>query len=174
MAGYQLTHAELETLWILGGGSPDTADVAAAVAQAESGGCQYALAGPVDIRPVRACRWRITNGENSCGFWQINLRAHPQYSAPSIFAQDVNASAAVAISSDGTDWTPWSTYTSGAYTQYLSGQGPQNIYTGTPLATGQHQVSSAWGQWMRALGVHAPAELRGVRAARSRIRKAVR
>ena len=174
MPSYQLTHAQLEELWLLGGGSPDSADTAAAVAQAESGGCQYALAGPVDIRPVRACFWRVTTRENSCGFWQINLKAHPQYSAPSIFAQDVNASAAVAISSDGTDWSPWTTYTSGAYKQYLTGAGPPVVYTGAPLASGQHQVSQAWGQWMRSLGVLAPHDLRTVRAARSRIRKAVR
>ena len=174
MPSYQLTHAQLEELWLLGGGSPDTADTAAAIAQAESGGCQYALAGPTDIRPVRACFWRITTLENSCGFWQINLRAHPQYSAPSIFAQDVNASAAVAISKDGTDFAPWTTYRTCAYKQYLSGQGAPAVYTGAPLASGQHQVSQAWGQWMRALGVTAPHQLRTVRAARSRIRKAVR
>lgn len=116
---YQLAYAELAGLWIEAGGSGQAAAVAAAIAMAESGGCQYALAGPVDIRPVKACHWTVTNGENSCGFWQINLYAHPQYSAPSIFDQLANARAAIAISRNGANFDPWTTYTDGAYRQYL-------------------------------------------------------
>lgn len=122
-AGPSLTHAELEALWSLAGGLPGTEDTAAAIAEAESGGCQYALAGPVDIRPVKSCKWTKTDGENSCGFWQINLRAHPTYSAPSIFDKLTNAKAAVAISKGGTNFEPWTTYKTGAYKKYLTSGG---------------------------------------------------
>lgn len=121
-------------LWILSGGPDAYADVAAAVAQAESGGCQYALAGPSDIRPVKACRWTVTNGENSCGLWQINLRAHPGYSAPHIFDRIANGEAAVAISSGGRDWSPWSTYKNGAYRQFLTRGGTATAQAGTTFA----------------------------------------
>lgn len=90
---------------------------------AESGGCQYALAGPNDIRPVKTCTWTRTDGENSCGFWQINLRAHPHYHAPEIFDPYGNALAAKAISNNGSDWNPWSKYKNGAYRHYLQESG---------------------------------------------------
>jgi hypothetical protein len=130
VASYTLTHSDLETLWELAGGPPWFADVAAAIAQAESGGCQYALAGPRDIRPVKACTWRRTNLENSCGYWQINLRAHPTYSAPSIFSKLTNAQAAVAVSQRGEDFSPWSTYTSGAYKTHLTSGGTPTTQPG--------------------------------------------
>jgi hypothetical protein len=123
VASATLSHLELETLWLLAGGPAWFSDVAAAIAQAESGGCQYALAGPRDIRPVKACTWRLTDGENSCGLWQINLRAHPTYHAPAIFERLTNAQAAVAISGRGEDFSPWSTYTNGAYRAHLTGGG---------------------------------------------------
>src|SRR5205823_2864134 len=40
-----LSHSELETLWVLHGGTQQSADMSAAIAQAESGGCQYAKHG---------------------------------------------------------------------------------------------------------------------------------
>lgn len=168
---YQLTHAQLEEVWIRGGGSPDAADVAAAVAQAESGGCQYALAGPTDIRPVKACVWTRTNGENSCGFWQINLRAHPQYRAPTIFEQDVNASAAVAISSDGTAWEPWTTYRTGAYRKYLTGSRPSGVYTPPAVITAANAVTpmitGGWQAFSQSLGHDLPTALRRAHVVRS-------
>lgn len=115
----QKTFNMLKGLWNAHGGDPGEADIAAAIAFAESSGCQYALAGPVDIRPVKECTWNRTNGENSCGYWQINLRAHPTYKAPGIFDPDENAKAAVAISGQGHDFGAWSTYTHGTYKQYL-------------------------------------------------------
>lgn len=125
MATY--THEQLMELWVLAGGTEATADTAAAIAQAESGGCQYAKAGPVDDRPVKQCTYRYTTGENSYGLWQINRQAHPSYSAASLYTPTGNANAAAAIASFGASFTPWSTYTNGAYKQYLK-------FGGTPTA----------------------------------------
>ncbi len=58
--------------------------------------------------------------ENSQGLWQINLNAHPQYSSPSILDPLTNAEAAFAVSSGGTNFNPWSTFTNGAYKQYIN------------------------------------------------------
>ena len=85
----------LEQLWESAGGSPAEAFMAAEIAMAESGGNQYAL-----------------SPTNDYGYWQINGSHGP---AQATFDPMGNARAAVAISSNGTDWYPWTTYTSGAY-----------------------------------------------------------
>jgi LysM repeat protein len=84
----------LEQLWAKAGGSPAHAVMAAKIAMAESSGQQYAT-GPVGER----------------GYWQINLNHGPL----STYDPLGNARAAVLISANGTNWTPWTTYTSGAY-----------------------------------------------------------
>jgi Tfp pilus assembly protein FimV len=84
----------LEELWEDAGGSPGEAVMAASIAMAESSGQQYATG---------------TVGER--GYWQIN----PNHGALSTYDPLGNAKAAVIISDDGTNWTPWTTYTSGAY-----------------------------------------------------------
>jgi hypothetical protein len=78
-------------------------DTAAAIAMAESGGDPSAL------------------GDNgtSYGLWQIHLPAHPEYNAQSLLDANYNAVAAFAISDSGTNWTPWSTYNSGAYEAFM-------------------------------------------------------
>jgi len=86
--------AALETLWEEGGGSHAEAFTAAEIAMAESGGNQYATG---------------TVGER--GYWQIN----PDHGSLSTYDPLGNAKAAVIISDDGTNWSPWTTYTSGAY-----------------------------------------------------------
>lgn len=123
MALDQATFDRLRGLWVSAGGDPGRADVAAAIAFAESEGCPYALAGPKDIRPVKECVWRRTSGENSCGYWQINLDAHPGYKAPAIFNELENAKAAVTISENGRSFAPWSTYTDRAYEPFLAQYG---------------------------------------------------
>jgi LysM repeat protein len=84
----------LEELWDEAGGSGAQAVTAASIAMAESGGQQYAT-GLVGER----------------GYWQIN----PDHGSLSTYDPLGNAKAAVIISDDGTNWTPWTTYTSGAY-----------------------------------------------------------
>jgi hypothetical protein len=80
--------------------------LAAAIALAESGGVTGAIA--------RSSR------EYSVGLWQINTIVHP-YSVAAMKNPINNATAAYQISRGGTDWRPWTTFTSGAYRNYLTG-----------------------------------------------------
>ena len=89
-----LSCSGLEALWASAGGSPAAAVTAASVAMAESGGNQFATG---------------TVGER--GYWQIN----PVNGALSTYDAYGNARAAVIMSADGTNWSAWTTYTSGAY-----------------------------------------------------------
>jgi LysM repeat protein len=84
----------LEELWEQAGGSDAQAVMAASIAMAESGGQQYA-----------------TGAAGERGYWQIN----PDHGSLSTYDPLGNAKAAVIISDDGADWTPWTTFTSGAY-----------------------------------------------------------
>lgn len=89
-----LSCSGLSALWESAGGSHAAAFVAAEIAMAESGGSQYAT-GPAGER----------------GYWQI----HPDHGALSTYDPYGNARAAILISDNGSDWLPWTTYTSGAY-----------------------------------------------------------
>jgi LysM repeat protein len=84
----------LEALWVKAGGSPAVEVTAASIAMAESGGNQFATG---------------TVGER--GYWQIN----PVNGSLSTYDPYGNARAAVIMSGNGTNWSPWTTYTSGAY-----------------------------------------------------------
>ena len=55
----------------------------------------------------------------SYGLWQVNHPAHPEYDTESLLDPTYNAKAALAISAEGTNWSPWATYNSGAYKQYI-------------------------------------------------------
>jgi hypothetical protein len=54
------------------------------------------------------------------GLWQIDDCAHPNVSDACAFQIQCDADAAWTISSEGTSWTPWSTFNSGIWKQYLS------------------------------------------------------
>ena len=83
-----------EELWQAAGGAQTEAFTAAEIAMAESSGNQFATG---------------TVGER--GYWQIN----PDHGSLSTYDPMGNAEAAVIISANGTNWTPWTTYTSGRY-----------------------------------------------------------
>lgn len=102
--------ANIKALWLNAGGDPSRADIAVAVALAESGG-------KTDAQHVN------TNGTIDRGIWQINS----VHGAQSTFDPANNASAAVSISKNGTDWTPWTTFNSGAYKQFLGKSGGTSI-----------------------------------------------
>ena len=85
----------LETLWKNAGGSSGEAFTAAEIAMAESGGNPNAISPTDDF-----------------GLWQINGSHGP---AQATFNAMGNAKAAIAISDDGNDWDPWTTYVTGAY-----------------------------------------------------------
>ena len=90
-----LSCSGLEALWEAAGGSRGEAFMAAEIAMAESGGRQYAH-----------------SPTNDFGYWQINGGHGP---AMATYDPLGNARAAIAISSNGSNWRPWTTYTSGAY-----------------------------------------------------------
>jgi LysM repeat protein len=90
-----LSCSGLEALWQAAGGSQAEAFMAAEIAIAESGGNEFAL-----------------SPTNDYGYWQIN-GSHG--SAQATFDPLGNARAAIAISNNGTDWLPWTTYVTGAY-----------------------------------------------------------
>jgi hypothetical protein len=96
VTGYY-TCRDLERLWVAEGGSASAELTAARVATAESSGNPAALSPTDDI-----------------GLWQINAGHGPLASYDPV----ANAKAAIAISADGTDWSPWTTYTDGAYLSY--------------------------------------------------------
>jgi LysM repeat protein len=89
-----LSCSGLEALLVSAGGSAAAEVTAASIAMAESGGNQFATG---------------TVGER--GYWQIN----PVNGALSTYDPYGNARAAVIMSADGSNWSPWTTYTSGAY-----------------------------------------------------------
>lgn len=84
----------LEQLWDDAGGNPADAVMAASIAMAESGGNQYAL-----------------SPTNDYGYWQINA----SNGALATFNAYGNARSAIILSNDGSNWSAWTTYTSGAY-----------------------------------------------------------
>lgn len=104
-----LTYAQLEGLWIKAGGPQPMAPVAAAIAEAESGG------NPGAVNPN-------DNGgrQSSYGLWQISNGTHtppsPNWADPA-----TNAQLAVGkYKGDGNTFGDWGTYVSGAYRAYLS------------------------------------------------------
>lgn len=87
---------------------------AVAIALAESGGNPNAYNG--------------VGRDNSYGLWQINMlgamgperrRALGITTNAELFNPSVNARAMAMISSNGTNWAPWTTYTSGRYLLFM-------------------------------------------------------
>lgn len=96
--GGTLSCSGLEALWESAGGSPSAAFTAAEIARAESSGQQYATDAD-------------SNGTVDRGYWQVNSIN----GAGSTYDAAGNARAAVQLSGNGTNWSPWVTYNSGAY-----------------------------------------------------------
>jgi hypothetical protein len=83
--------------------SPQAATTATAIALAESGG-----------NPV-------AEGDQgtSYGLWQVHYTVHPQFDPNRLFDPSYNAHAMAQLSGGGSDWSPWTTYNTGAYQTYL-------------------------------------------------------
>jgi Lysozyme like domain len=61
----------------------------------------------------------ITPG-GSVGLWQINLKAHPEFAGEDLTDPQTNANAAYSVyQAAGNSFSPWSTYSSGAYEAYM-------------------------------------------------------
>ena len=125
--GTVYTYAQLEGLWINAGGPKAVAPIAAAIAEAESGGCSAAV-NPVD-----------NNGrQTSWGLWQISNGTHAQ-PVPNILSAGTNAAAAVTKYQGANDsFAPWGTYNSGAYKAFVNGgtTPDTNVPYGTATGTG--------------------------------------
>lgn len=108
-AGGTYTFGQLRNYWIMAGGPGGlTADIAAAIALAESGG-QASATNPND-----------NNGtQTSWGLWQISLGNHSEPS--SNWANPLeNARLAVGkYQGAGNSFSPWGTYVTGAYRRFL-------------------------------------------------------
>jgi cell wall-associated NlpC family hydrolase len=101
-------HQALEHLWRLAGGDPRKANTAAAVAQAESGG------NPKVTSPN-------PDGGTNVGLWQLDTKGKGAgHSIAALMKAITNARATVKASRNGTDWSAWATFVSGAYRQYLT------------------------------------------------------
>jgi hypothetical protein len=94
VAGGYFGCSALEALWDGAGGNPADAFTAAEIAMAESGG------NPDAVSPT-----------DDYGLWQINA----SNGALATLSPPGSARSAVILSDDGTNWSPWTTYTSGAY-----------------------------------------------------------
>jgi hypothetical protein len=91
---------------------PAALTTAVAIALAESG-CQPGARG--SNGPTAGC----PNGSLDRGLWQINDCYHYEVSDSCAYDAQCNANAAARISARGRDFTPWSTYNSGAYRAHL-------------------------------------------------------
>jgi hypothetical protein len=61
----------------------------------------------------------LTEREDSRGWLQINTKAHPQYDPERLYEPAYCAAAAYTISAKGSNFRPWTAYTSGAYRSHL-------------------------------------------------------
>jgi hypothetical protein len=145
MSTNQLTDTQIAGYANQAGFSGTTLVQAIAVCLAESGG-------------VANAQHRNTNGTTDYGLWQINS-VHTQYDANQLLSSPLyNAQAAYQLSSAGRNWGPWTTYTSGAYLNFMgraqtaasifgASKGPPTTTPGSPSAFTVDQVFSSKGLW---------------------------
>lgn len=167
-----LTHDQLVTLWELAGGPPWAADTAAAIALAESGGRTDAISNTAYPKlPGYHPPGPGASPEYSVGLWQVNRLAHPQYSTASLETQMGAARAAVQISGDGSNFSPWSTYTSGAYKDHLQAGGEPQTQPGTTAPPSTATIAShthrGYADLKNSLGRHLPRQLERSRRQRA-------
>lgn len=135
MATY--TFAQIEKLWTDNGGNPVAAPIMAAIALAESGGRTDAA----NTKPPDA----------SYGLWQINYYGSlapgrsAAYGTPAQLVADPNrqAKAAISISGNGSNFKPWTTYTSGAYKAPLAAAGSLGAIPALPAVAGGANAQAA-------------------------------
>ena len=112
-----LSYAQLTALWTKNGGSSTTANLAAAIAEAESSG----RTGVTSSNP---------DGGTNVGLWQLDTRGVGSgYTVQQLQDPDTNARITVMHTGNGKNWGPWETWHTGAYKKYLQ-QGPVAPGTG--------------------------------------------
>jgi hypothetical protein len=102
-----LTPAQIAQYAANAGFTGSALNTAVAIALAESSG-----------NPTVVGDTNITPG-GSVGLWQINLAAHPQYTAAELQDPQANADAAYAVYQQSGGFTPWTTFNTGAYVASL-------------------------------------------------------
>ncbi|GAA4613945.1 hypothetical protein GCM10023195_60650 [Actinoallomurus liliacearum] len=107
LAGDHLTTLQIAQIAKNNGFTGNGLVVSVAVALAESSGWTRAVLVDSDCSRDR-------------GLWQINSYWHSEVSDAQAFDPNGAAQAAYRISSSGNDWTPWTTYTNGAYQQHMA------------------------------------------------------
>lgn len=133
------------------------ADLTAAAGRAGFSGPSQAIAVAVSLAEdgARALHAVGLNGDGSRdrGPWQINDRAHPDVPDGCAFDLDCAAAAAYRISDGGRDWSPWTTYVSGAYRAHLQDSQPAASSSGGDQGIGAFgsQVAGAIGSAGRGL-----------------------
>lgn len=103
LPGHQLTRQAVRAIAKQAGFPESELDVMVAIALAESGGVPNAMG----------------DGGVSIGLWQINTRAHPEYTVEDLRDPLKNARAALKIAHTPRGLKHWSVYRSGRYKQYL-------------------------------------------------------
>ena len=146
-----LSFGQLEALLMERGATAQQADVGAAIAEAESGGSTTAH-GDLSFGQTRG------QYAGSLGLWQIYGNAHPSVSAECAQDPQCAADQVKAISSNFTNWNPWTTFKTGAYLQFLDSPGdfvPGGAQAGS--GGGATQLFSSSGGnapgWAKGLGV---------------------
>lgn len=107
-----LSDAQIATYARAAGFSGAGLVTAIAVALAESGG------NPSAVGNNRNGAGRVTSVDR--GLWQINSVFHAEITNACAFDPKCAAQAAFRISARGSNWTPWATFNSGAYRQFLA------------------------------------------------------
>jgi len=122
------------------GFGPRATDIAYAVAMAESGG------------KATAHNTNKKTGDNSYGLFQINMigdmgpNRRKQFHLKSndeLLDPLTNAKAAYAISNKGTNWSPWSTYKTGAYKKHLHKSGANDSTDLSKLKANQNNETKS-------------------------------
>lgn len=164
MAGQVLSQGQIRAYAQAAGLTPAAAQIASAIAMAESRG-DVAAHNPVPP-------------DDSYGLWQINMLGklgpsrRAQFGLSSnaqLYDPAVNARAMKAISSNGRSWIPWSTYTNGAYRKFMGNTAPGQVLTpeelaaqgGTadPVGTGSAMGDLGYAMGQGARGIVSMAEL---------------
>ena len=159
-----LSHSQLEQLWVLAGGSQATADTAAAIAQAESGGNTSAILNTAYPKlPGYHAPGPGALPEYSVGLWQINELAHPTYTTTQLLTPVGNANAAAKIANGGASFSAWSTFKNGAYKNYLTSGGTPTPQPGTVstynTAFSAPNVLGGYADFRNSVARHVPTQL---------------
>lgn len=110
-----LSPAQIQSFAAAAGFAGDDLNTAVAIALAES----FPSGNANSYNPESTAKGGTPTGQGSYGLWQIYLKAHPEDAGVNLFDPQTNANAAFAAYAAAGGFTPWTTYTSGAYQAYL-------------------------------------------------------